>query len=132
MPDYTRLQKTADRLIKKSGREISIVRLALAEDTDETPWRGTTKPRQEPEDVVETSGVFVPISATSYLGIEIVFKNDNVARGQQVILVPALASEDDISEYDEVHDNGSIWKIVRAQLLKPGPVPLLYAFEVKQ
>lgn len=132
MPDYARLQKTTERLIAKNGRAIAVVKLAEAEDTDETPWRGTTKPRDEPEESVAAYGVFVPISATSYLGIEIAFKADNVARGQQIVLVPANASEEDMSAYDEIHDNGSIWKIVRAQILKPGPVPLMYAFEVKQ
>lgn len=132
MPDYVRLQQTAKRQIEKNGREISVVKLAESEEEDETPWRGTVKPRVEPDKSFDTHGVFVPISSTSYLGIEFTFKQDNVARGQQIALVPAVDAEDDLLAFDEIHDDGSIWKIVNSQVLKPGALPILYAFEVKQ
>lgn len=131
MPNYTKLALTAQRLIESSGRDVTIVKLDQGSDDANKDWRGKAGPRETPEASVNAKGVFVPLSSSVFLGIENLVPDER--RGNQVCLVAANADPSkDLTTFDEINDGGSIWRIVQAQVLKPGDVSLLYAFEVKR
>lgn len=131
MPDYAKLATTTKRLIDKSGRPVTIVRLATNNDDGSKPWRGNATPRVDATEVAGIA-VFVPLSSNTFLGQESNLEPDR--RGNQVALFAAKDDQDnDLTKFDEIKDEtGERWKIVQGQLLRPGSTKLLYAFEVKR
>lgn len=134
MVDYVRMAETAERLIHKNGRAVTIVKLDQGSDDATKPWRGTTAPRDEPEETVEAIAAFVPISSASVLGFEAYSPDGSDSRREnQVALVASNDAEGlDLNQFDEIHDGDVIWRIVKTKELRPATTSVLFAFEVKQ
>lgn len=131
MPDYAKLAQTAERLIEKTGRPITLVKFSKEPEDPSKPWRAPTARVDAQE--VEATGTFVPLSSRTFLGIEDSMPQD-VNRGEQICLVAGLADDESLLNFNEIIDSAddTRWKIVRPQVLQPGATRLLYAFEVKR
>lgn len=124
MPDYVRLAATASRLIEKSGRSITFVKLNETADDPAKPWRG-------PPDGGDTNlplfGVFVPPNTVRQFGLSALGEgtefDDLVTRSEQIIIT--FQGENDLRDYTEVEDRGERWGIIGLQVLRPGDTTLL-------
>lgn len=130
MVNYVKLAETAQRLVKKNGREVTFIRFNTAPTVSDAPWRGNEQPRQAPTAQKVFSAVFVgPSAAMSLLGNKSTVA-DLFMSCEQVCIV---ATTDDLKDYNEVMDSdGRRWKIVVQEKLAPGPVTLLYYVGVKR
>lgn len=129
MPDYVKLAATAERLIAKSGRAITLVKFDRTVETPTKPWRGAEEPRGSNATETPTVGVFVEPSSATKLGMSAEV-TDLLKRSQQMIM---LSTQVDISAYNEVVDSDSTrWKIIGMEKLRPGETTLLYFVGVKR
>lgn len=123
MPNYAKLAATAQRLIAKSGRIITLVEFNSTPADSDKPWRGAVDPRIDPDNTLETSGVFAPPSSAVHLGMSTEI-SDFLKKSTQIILV---ATTDDLKDYNEVIDtDGMRWKIKGMEKLRPANTTLLY------
>ena len=122
---------TARRLIDKNGREMSIIKLGKTFADPSAPWRGQGNPRQVPDAEVAARGVFVPLYSQVFLGSG-EKESKGLMRGEQICLVAAPPSGENLVDFDEIVDDEVHWKIVRPQVLRPGATSVMYAFEVRR
>jgi hypothetical protein len=116
----------AQRLIASRGRACTLVKLAATAANPAKPWNGPGVPtEQERVDVV---ACFVPPSGTD-LGRGFITE-EQLKRCDQVALV--APGEQDYAAFGVLEDEAVRWKIEWVQVLKPGPLVLLYALGVKR
>ena len=130
MADFTKLAATAKRLIDANGRSITLTRQGVTEGDPTKPWRTVSSPVAEE---VTGAGVFVT-TEPGKLGAQW-FNTDNLKRGDQVVFFAALNDGGkSLEEFDTVTDSldGTVWKIINAQLLSPATTKLLYQFQVRR
>jgi len=129
MVDYVALAATATRLVEANGRALSFIRLEDTPTDANEPWRGNTAPRNLADSVVLGSGVAVPPSSASTLGIHVT--DDHFLKRAEQILI--CVADSDIENYDEVIDEGStVWKITGVEKLRPATTTLLFFVGVKR
>lgn len=131
MVDYVKLQKTAIRLIKKNGREITLIGLnETAADTSK-PWKG---PATGGETDLIVSGVFVPPNTVRQFGLTALGEGtefmDLITLSEQVIII--AQGDIDIRTFTEVLDRSERWGIIGMQVLRPGDVTLLSFIGVRR
>lgn len=124
--DYTEFVSLAQELIEENGRSCALLQLSGAAADPSKPWNGPGTPTiaQRIDDVFMC---FVPASGAD-LGKSIATP-ELLARCDQVALCAASTS---YAGFHAVEDGGERWKIEWCQVLKPGPVEVLYAFGVKR
>jgi hypothetical protein len=118
----------AKRLIDANGRVISLVRLSQVAANPAQPWRGPSAPRGATATTVTGRGCFVVLG-----GSELGIKFSAIEPDSQVCMFPA--SDDggyDLTEFDEIVDGSTRWRIIEAQVLRPADLKLMYFFLVKQ
>ena len=129
MVDFAASIATAQRLITENGRLVTLVSLDDTPAVAAQPWKGAADPRATPDATLPVRAVFVPPSSASALGLRI-DTNDLVKRAEQIAIVsPGGAVDTEI--YDEIADSdGSRWKIVFSENLKPAELLVLSFFGV--
>jgi hypothetical protein len=133
--NYTNAALLAGRLLEENGRPLTLVKLGQTPDDSDKPWRGTTDARNVPEAQIEAYGVFAPASGG---GLGFVAEDSEMVRlSEQIVLVAATAlSGYKVEDFNEIIDpEDSIntrWRITKVEMLKPGPVRILYAIGVKR
>lgn len=123
MVDYTALATTAKTLIDANGRDVTFIKFDQTPDDGSKPWRGPTDPRAGT--TVSRKSVFVPPSSATKMGLT-TEQSDLVRRSQQIAIVAAAGTAEDLSEYQEVLDGSEHWKITVVETLKPADTTLLY------
>lgn len=128
--DYNKIALNVKRLIAENGRDITLYKLSKTTADPNKPWKGPGTP--VPGGAYATKGVFA-VPATSIptesrgLAFDWVSK-DLLSQARHVILVAALDAPD-LRDYTSfVDEDGKSQGIIWGQLLKPGPVGLLYVF----
>lgn len=118
--DYAKLSKTAQRLIKENGRDVTFIRLNTTPTDAQKPWRGNAEPRGAGAQSAVYSAVFV---SPSSLGFKT--QADDLFKTSTKICI--VATPDDLLDYNEVQDSDNVrWKIQHIEKLKPGPMTMLY------
>ena len=113
------LEDTAVRLIAKFGRDASILLKGSAADTPSEPWDGAVS-----EGVPETvKAVFLDFADNQIDGTVI-------QAGDQRVLVAAKGNPA-IDTADSIIDGGRRWRVVNAELLKPGNTEYLWTLQVR-
>lgn len=113
------LEDTAVKLIAKFGRSATLNVKATAPDDVDSPWDGAA-----------SDGVGSVVSAV-FLDFE-----DNqidgtvIQRGDQLVYVAAKGNPA-VDTADSITDGGKTWKIVNANLLKPGNIEYLWTLQVR-
>ncbi len=131
MVDYTAFRNLAERLIEANGRTLSLVRRDQGNPTDPAkPWRGST---DAAEITVVVKGVVIEFEKEDFDGTL-------VRRGDKRILIADKSVIDEgggatnlkIEDYDHVLDGGTRWKIMKAELIEPGPLRIMFDIHVRQ
>ena len=121
--NYLPIQKVAADLIKDFGRVAQIRSQHSAPDPTE-PW----KPGTPTEDVATVKAVFVKYKQKDINGEQIQMGDQYVLVAGDVALDPNLKG----TIVDGILDSDPIWKIVKIQPIKPGPLEMLYKIQVRQ
>lgn len=129
--NYVSFQNLAERLIEANGRTLSLVRRDQGNPIDPAkPWRGST---EADEITVVVKGVFTEFEKEDFDGTL-------VRRGDKRVLVAAKSVTDEggnaanlkIEDYDHILDDGVRWKIMRAELIEPGNLRIMFDLQVRQ
>lgn len=128
--DYSEIVLTVQELIADAGRQIKIQRFSSVSADPEAPWLGVELNEEDSAvaEEYELSAVFVPASGGS-LGMEFI-REGLFDRVEQVALIPPINNP--IDGFHTIIDNDVTWKIEWMEVLKPGPVILLYAIGLKR
>jgi hypothetical protein len=118
MVDYVKLAATAERLITKNGRPISIVSKGALVDPAK-PWDGTADGVSE-----NVSGVFTNYSRREVDGTKI---QENDKR----LFVPAQNLTADILTAHKVIDGTITYQVVDVRVVQPGPITIGYELQVR-
>lgn len=134
MVDYVRLSKTVDKLIKKNGRVINLLKIDQTPADVDKPWNGPAD-SPSPYTKLELSGVFVPPTSVREFGLPALGDgtdfNDLVLSSQQVVIV--YPGENNLKDYISLEDtDGKVWGITGIQILKPGNTTMLGFIGVKR
>lgn len=116
----------AQRLIAAKGRSCSLVKMAAAAADPAKPWNGPGTPTEKER--VDVVACFVPPSGAD-LGRSFI-SEEQLKRCDQVALI--APGEQDYATFGVLADEAVRWKVEWVQVLKPGPLVLLYAFGVKR
>lgn len=119
--DYASLVAVAESLTERFGRSITMIAYDTTMADANEPWRGPADPRVAPDLTVTFNGVFVEPESLARLGDQINM-TDLSNRAQKVIIcTPGI--DTDVKLYDEVIDSvdNLSWKILMAEVLRPGP-----------
>lgn len=125
MAEYDKFIALATSMLAKKGRKVTLQQLGNAADDNSRPWRGSAY-----LDIVtqytDVPAAFVPVIGKD-LGV-IVSDKELLKRSQQVVIV-APVTEGIENKVDQIQDSdGSTWKVVWGQCLKPGSQTIFYVF----
>jgi hypothetical protein len=116
MVNYVRLAATAERLITKNGRSVTVTKLDRVAADPTKPWLsgGTTT------DSVSAIAVVIPIAFEEADGT-------NVKRGDAEAFVSHTENPTkNLESYDTLTTSDETWEIMNIVLLNPGGVRLMY------
>lgn len=122
MVDYVKLAATANRLVTKSGKSITVRKLNSAPADPTKPWRGAVDPRSPAADTQVVAAVEV---AESGIGKLINKKDIPDTVDKFYIAAPGLSTPD-LDDFDEVNDGGVDARIVLMKALRPAGTVLIY------
>lgn len=123
--DYAELVAVAQELIEGTGRLVTFRNLPSTPANVNQPW----KPAAGAPVLANSFATFVPASSAQEMGLG-VSDSELFRRAEQVCLVPPGAA--DLLSFQEVLDNGSVWRIEWIEVLRPGDTVLLYIMGVKR
>jgi len=117
--NYTGLAAIAERLIRESGREVSIVKRSAAAPSGE-PWEddGTS----EAETTLTVDAVFLDDLVQAIPGEP---ESDRTWIGT-ILIAAQDAGAEDLTTFDLIRDDGRHIELASVRPLKPGSVSLLY------
>ena len=138
MVDFARSARTAKRLIEKSGRSVTLLRMNRTPLDSTKPWRASaTQPHvsQGGAEITVIMAFVQAIGGEGRLGLgKVAFDSPlslAVAHEEVGIIatnsIPAGFSAADVLQTDTVRDGDEIWKVVQRAELKPGPVSIMFA-----
>lgn len=131
MAVHDKFANTAERLIAKHGRPMKVRKLSRTPADSAKPWRG---PDPDPADGfefdVDAKGVVVDWTEEEV-------EADQTRRDSQRLLIAAKphvlgTPPVDLKTADGLLDEGRVYSLSRASLLKPGTTAILYEFQVRQ
>lgn len=123
MANFVKLAATAQRLIDKNGRTATIVKQGSTPVDATKPWRG-----QDTTHLAQVTGKAVFVEPSKRVA-----NVDQTKRAEQVAYFAANGDAGQALEtFDLIVDGSVIWKILRAELLRPADKKLLYIFEVSR
>ena len=125
MAEYDKFVALATSLLTKKGRKVTLQQLGNTSSDPSKPWRGS-----EYTDIAmqynSVPAAFVPVIGKD-LGV-IVADKELLKRSQQVAIV-APVTEGIENKVDQIQDSdGSTWKVVWGQCLRPGSQTIFYVF----
>lgn len=121
--DSLRVIETAQRLIKKDGRAISLVRFNETPQNEAQPWLGPSDPRSG-ETKLAVDAVFVPPGSVG-LRLGLAITSEDLLKNSEQIAITSPGATVDLAVYQEIEDGATRWKITNAEVLKPGNAVLL-------
>lgn len=117
MVDLAPIILIAQTLITENGREVTFIQHSDTLEFDAQPWEGPADARTAPASIAKMDAVFFNPSEAAKLGIS--FESpDLLKRAEQIMMVsPGTV---DIRLFQEVLDENVYWKILGAEIFKPG------------
>ena len=129
MVDLVPLIATAKRLIKENGRSVSFIKHDKTLAISTQPWEGPTAARGTGSIKLVLDVVFVDPDPRNLGRMSVT--EDLIQRSEQIMIV--VPSTNDLATFEEILDtDGTYWKIVGTQLLKPGNTAALAYVGVKR
>jgi hypothetical protein len=127
VPNYTKLQATALRLVTSAGRSMKFHKVTKTLTDSSKPWGESTAGSSQ----VTMPAVQVEPSSAQRLGCR-ALADDMLKRLDKILIVAPGASTADLVEYHEVEDEGRRWAIDFVDKLRPGDKTLLYFVGVRR
>jgi len=116
MVDYVKLAATAERLITKNGRAVTLTKLDRVAADPTKPWLGGGTAT----DTVTATAVVFPIAFEDTDG-------NNIRRGDAEAFISHTENPTkNLDDYDKLTTNERVWEIVNLNLLNPGGTRLMY------
>ncbi len=129
MVDLTPLIATATRLIKENGRQVTFINQDPTLADAAQPWEGPTAARGGGATKLDLDVVFVDPNPRNLGRMSI--REDLISRSEQIMIV--VPGTNDLDTFEEILDtDGTYWKIVGTQTLKPGSTAVLSYVGVKR
>lgn len=131
--NYAKAQATALRLLTENGRPVTLVKFATDPDDPDRPWLGSS----ESEELTVTAVFTDPVSEKDLGSAEIVMEGGHKS-GEKIAFIAASENLDgdgdpiDLTEYDQLIDDGLTYKMVEIHTLSPGPIPLMYEVRLER
>jgi len=116
---------SAKRQIAAKGRIVEFRQLDVAPADRAKPWRGAENPRQTGTgaNLVSASAVFVPITGQTKLGSRAIPDALLLEMEQTLITAP----DTPIDDFNEIVDaDGTTWRILLMDVLRPGDATIMY------
>ena len=122
------LQAVATRLVRKNGRDVSLVRLSRRAKDPSKPHRGTSE--------IEEAKITVKAFIADYAEDDI--DGDAIRRGDQRALIEVnletagdINSATDFTKFDRLIDNGREWRIVTIGPVQLGSTDLVFKAQLR-
>lgn len=131
--DWNRPAKTAERLINKYGREVSIIRFTDTPGNPSQSWRGPSAPRTTVDVAVTAKAVFVGLTDSDWGTMTI--SDDLKKRSEKICMISPGESTitENLATFTQILDADSTrWNITGVETLEPGDKKILYMIGVKR
>lgn len=125
MSVYDKFVQTANRLIEKYGREITLQKLSSEVADAQKPWKGSSVPTIE--DSLSVKAVFVSTSDSDFAFN--VIDDELLKRADEVALFQPI--QEGLETYNKIIDSTN-WKIMWFKVLKPADKTVLYMIGVSR
>lgn len=127
MADYTEFVELAKELLTEEGKLVTLQQLGTSSSNSDKPWKGIEQADIASEYKNVPCVVIAPIGKD--LGI-IVADKELLKRSTKVAITAAVAEglEDKIARIKD--SDGTIWKVIGAQCLRPAEQTILYIFGI--
>lgn len=121
MVNYVRIAATAKRLIEANGRNVTLIRKSRTPNDVAMPWRGPTSPGDTTVGIVKA--IIYPVKEEEIDGFLI-----KAGMEKATIAHDSLATPQDLRDIDAIIDATVTYKVVKAVVIGPGGVNLVYEF----
>lgn len=125
MVDYVKQAATAKRLIEANGRTVTLVRKNRTPADAAKPWRAPASPVDST--VASPIGVIYPMEEKDENGT--VFRT---GKSQLLLAHDSLSPTQNLDDIDHVLDGTTKYKVLEANVIKPGTVTVVYEFILKR
>lgn len=122
MAIHDKFAATAERLIAKHGRDMTLYQLSRSAADSNKPWEGASTGFA---DSLTGKALLTDYTDDEVDG-EIIRRTD-----KKLLFAAKTAGMKDLTKFDKLDDGGSIYSIVRVKLLKPGTTSILYTIQVR-
>lgn len=123
--DYATNLATAKRLITKFGRQVTLRKLDATSTNPSEPWLGAADPAATATTVTVYAAA-APPSSLSALGFR-AEQNDLLKSVSEILIAePGEVDPEKLETYNTILDNGSEYKILFIEKLRPASLTLLY------
>lgn len=129
MVELSPLIAVAQRLITENGRSVTFIRQDQTLADAAQPWLGPADPRTTPDVTLVVDAVFVEPSSGVKLGLG-TEQSDLIMNSDQIMIL--AAGDVDLTQFQEVLDEGIYWKITVIETLRPGATTVLSFVGVKR
>lgn len=124
MANFSKLQATATRLIRKNGRAVTVVRASTNPKDPEKPWRGNQ--------CVDTE---LPTFAAIVDYQERDIDGERIRRGDRRALIEVPKDSDgneiDLRFFDRLDDRGERWRMMNIQKIEPANTTVVYDVQLR-
>jgi hypothetical protein len=126
--NYAKMALTANRLIAKFGRPVTLVQFNKNLVQPDKPWRAQYISRQDP--IIEKTMPMVFVDG----GLGTSVDKQEFADSTELAGIAAqpTGDETDYRRCDEIVDGSTRYKIKDVQVLHPGPTKLIYIFKIER
>lgn len=126
--DYTRVRDTAERLVKRFGRTVTLVRPTEIKDDHDRPWKGpSVNSDVNPDTKLQVPAIQLLPNQVRIFGLSAIGESHMldglVSKSEYVYII--FQGEVDIRQFTFVEDRAVTYQIEATQSLRPANVTLL-------
>ena len=123
MVDYTSLAATAQRLIEKNGRTVTITKMSQVAADPNKPHRARNPATQTS---VSPKAVIVPFDREQVDGSNVMVDD------KMVMVAQSSVTGVDLSSYDYVTDGSDQYDIVKVSKIQPGDTSVVFMIQARR
>lgn len=126
--DYTKVRNTAERLVNRFGRRVTLVRPTEVKENTNRPWKGpSTDADENPEFTFEVPCIQLLPNQVRIFGLAALGESqmlDGLISMSEYVYV-VFQGETDLRQFTFVRDGGVDYQIEATQALRPANITLL-------
>lgn len=121
MADFVKLARTAQRLITKNGRSMTLAKESITPRDPSKPWSGSD---------CGTTEITAVVAVTQYSEDEV--DGDRIRRGDRQAWVAPPSSGERIEDFDYVIDGDRRWSIQDVLVIEPAETVVAYRMQLRR